>query len=408
MKRLLTNLIVILCTLSLLALSSCKKGEDGPSAPSGTQTLIFYLAGTSLSLYYYNNISAIKEALRKGNYPNSRVILVFQHGEKKTTNIIELVAENSLCEEKTLSTIALPDRMNADALSDIFKEIMRIAPATTYSLAIGSHGTGWTPMDAEPSFSAISIAGEYSPQMERYWERTGDQMTRFLGETSNPQNAFDINVLSAAIKRAEINLNYILFDACFMANVESAYELRNSARYLIGSVCEIMGAGFPYNLVLPHMLTNNGSGFDIHGICSTFHNFYYKEYGYSGSVSAIDCTQLDALAVEMRNIKKSEAKEYNLDDIQSYEGKTNHIFFDLMDYVDKSCADEAAKASFREQLERTVVAKYTLETFYSAFGTHGTHPITSYCGLSTSCPTTVFRNYYEGTDWYRDTLAPEE
>ena len=46
-------------------------------------------------------------------------------------------------------------------------------------------------------------------------------------------------------------LDYILFDACLMATVEVAWELRNVCDYLAVSPCEIPAAGFDFrNLVI--------------------------------------------------------------------------------------------------------------------------------------------------------------
>ena len=148
MRLLLRHITLIICLVSLLA-TSCNNRNTSEQKEQ-TQTIIFYFAGTSLTFYYYKNISAIKEALRKDIKGNSRVMLFFQQGEKKSAEIIELTYNNGACEEQKLDIHTLPQQMDADNLSHYLKEIMRHAPADTYSLIIGSHGTGWIPIGAQP------------------------------------------------------------------------------------------------------------------------------------------------------------------------------------------------------------------------------------------------------------------
>lgn len=399
MKRLLKQITLLAIAFTLLASSACNPTPEPKDEK--TQTLIFYFAGTDLTFYFYRNISAIKEALRKDIKGNSRVMLFFQQGEKKSAEIIELTYANGLCEEHKLSTYTLPEQMDAENLSKILSEIMRLAPADTYNLLIGSHGLGWIPMDGSPYTSLIGSTERL--HTESYWQRTGDEMTRFIGEERNPENAFDITTLAEAIELTGTRMDYILFDACFMANVESAYDLRNATRYIVGSVCEIMGAGFPYTDALPHLLKDGGATNDLDGACRAFNAFYDDNYGYSGSISLIDCTQLDALAREMKKVNEGAQRAFNLDELQFYEGQEQHIFFDLGDYVEKMSDDEALKTAFTEQLNRTVVKRYTLDKYYSAYGFSGKYDITSYSGLNTSAPSRVYVDDYKQTAWYKAT-----
>ena len=399
MKQLIKYINLFTCAL-LLCFTSCEKIDD-TSEGNQTQTLIFYFAGTDLTFYFYKNISAIKEALRQDIKGDSRVILFFQQGEKNSAEIIELTYKNGLCEEQKLAVHDLPKQMDADNLSFFLKEIMRHAPSDKYNLIIGSHGLGWIPMGATPDGSAASL--KRTSEKDSFWQQTGNMQTRFIGETGNPQNAFDIPILAQAIEKTGVQFEYILFDACFMANVESAYDLRNSAKYIVGSVCEIMGAGFPYNTVLPYLLQNRGTSYNLDSVCQAFNTFYHDNYSYSGSISVINCTELEALANAMKQVNLGATRSYDLDQIQFYEGQSRHVFFDLGDYVEKMCDDEELKSAFTDQLDRTVEVRYTLNKFYSAYGKSGKYDITSYSGLNTSAPAIVYTSDYSQTSWYKAT-----
>ena len=112
---------------------------------------------------------------------------------------------------------------------------------------------------------------------------------------------------------------------------------------------------------------------------------------------------MDGLAQAMKRVNNAEKKEYKQSNIQTYEGLSPHVFFDLGDYVDKMCADEEVKRAFNDQLNRTVLSKYTLDTFLSMYGTSGKYRVNVFTGMNTSAPSPLYRSAYEQTAWYQAT-----
>ncbi len=405
----LTVLTLLLATL--LAVPSCEK-KDRPDT-STPHTLIFYFTGTQLSYYFYRNISAAKDAVRQNIKGNSRVVCFFQHTDKTKADLIELAYVDGSCEEKVLATYDLPQQMDEESLSFFFNEIVRSAPADSYGLVMAGHALAWIPVDAAPDTQSLrraagtATAGHVAQSGDDFWRKAqSDIVTRHFGEkySDTQSNMFDIATLSSALASTGVKFDYILFDACFMANVESVYDLRGNADYIIGAPCEILGDGFPYQNVLPYLLHNGGRSHDLPQVCKTFHDQYASKYGYSGSVALIDCAQIDALAEIMKKINSGATKDYDRDEIQTFEGQSRHVFYDLGDYVDKMCDDPALKAEFDAQMDRTVPCKYTLDSFWSNYGSQsGRYPITVFSGLSTSAPSTVYRDDYAETSWYKAT-----
>lgn len=401
MKQLIRNiaLLVVIC----IAFVGCEPKPHEDKTPP--QTIIFYMAGTHLGSYFRVNRDAVKSALNYNIQGRSRVV-VFYHTGKSDAELMEYYFQDGLCQEKVLATYTLPAQMTATEMGYIFSDIVGRTPSKSHSLIIGSHGLGWIPIGAEPESSAAYLGTKKKADVlthEELWERKGDIMTRYLGEDSCPQNRFDVTDLAQALTSANVKMEYILFDACFMGNVESIYDLRNNAKYIIGSPCEIMGAGFPYAKIMPELLKSNGATYDLDAVCRQFNEDYAKNPGYSGTVALIDCSQMDGLAQAMKRVNNANKKEYRPNDIQAYEGQSSHIFFDLGDYVDKMCADEVAKSAFNEQLNRAVVSKYTLDSFLSMYGTTGKYKINIFTGMNTSAPASVYRSAYEQTAWYKAT-----
>ena len=95
--------------------------------------------------------------------------------------------------------------------------------------------------------------------------------------------------------------------------------------------------------------------------------------------------------------------------MQTYEGQTHHLFFDISEWCDVAGQDDTAKAEFHAQLEKTVIAKYSLDSFYSAYGTYGTYPINLdiYSGVTTSAPSSVHLRKWKESNWYKDVWPTE-
>lgn len=403
---------LFLVGIIIFTLPSCSKNKEEPAAIATPQTLLFYFVGTDLDQrggHLRNNRKAIKAALNYNIQGNSRVILFHQNGQKKQGDIVEMQYKNGLCEESVLATVTLPEQMNATELGNIFSQMMQFAPADRYSLIIGSHGKGWIPIGASPESSAGATVKDGKMHLlthEDLWQQKGDVVTRFLGDDNNPENNFNVTTLAQAIASTGKKMEYILFDACFMANVESLYDLRHSAKYIAASACEIMGAGFPYMDILPLMLQNNGTTYDLPRICETYYLDYKDDVHYpSGAIALIECSQLDALAKAMKAVNAAKQKNYRVENLQSFERMQNHIFFDLGDYVDNMCDDSAVKEAFNKQLNQTVIKKYTPEKFYSAYPwqNSGICELNKFCGISTSAPSILYRSDYEQTSWYKAT-----
>ena len=397
-------------TLTLTATSHATKKikvvQYGTPPKEVNHTLMFVFMGTSLNRYFNTNIEDVEKAIETGILGNANRVLFFRQDTPQKGHISELCYDpttKSCNERRVEDNIALPStQLTPDILASYINTMIAEAPAQRYGIVLAGHGTAWLTREAVENAKSVST---FSTSSSVWTPAPGAEVTRAYGEKNNVH--FNITELAAAIDQLDAKLDYILFDACFMSNIEAIYDLRNSANYIIASPCEIMGRGFPYERTLPYLFMDNGMSTDYIKAAESFHKYYRDEYtntARSGSIAVIDCHQITTLADATKNVLKSmKTGFYNRNSLQSYEGQSPHHFFDFGEWIDFIATDSEALEEFNTQLAKTVIAKYTLETFYSAYGSYGTHDINLdvYSGITTSAPTEAYiYSYMCQTDWY--------
>ena len=367
-----------------------------------SHTLMFYFFGTSLSRYFKTNIEDAKAAIKEGALgSHNRVIYLLQTG-KSTAHIKEIcyLSSNNECIERDLETIRLDATLiTPDDIAANIAKMAEYAPADRYGIVMAGHGQGWITREVLNGSGGIS---SFSVTHDVWQPAVGAEVTRALGEDNVQVNPSEI---AEAIDKSGVALDYILFDACFMSNIEAAYDLRDATNYIIASPCEIMGKGFPYHRTLPHLFANNGNATDYIRAAESYYIFYRDEYNNNsrcGSVAVYNCAEIEALAKTTKRIVASAKSDYDKSKLQTYEGQSKHQFYDFGQWVNVVATDEAAIAAFNAQLENTVIAKFSLPSFYSAYGSYGTYPIDLdiYSGVTTSAPSEAYPNDWRKTNWY--------
>ncbi len=234
----------------------------------------------------------------------------------------------------------------------------------------------------------------------------GAKTTRSFGDTGYE---LDITELAAALEAQRFRFDYLIFDDCFMANIETLYDLRHAVDYIVASPCEVMGDGFPYDRIVPHLFEGNGVLSGLEKACWEFWNLYENDwqstiaYEQSGCISLAVTAQLDALATEMRGIKDKK-QAFDINALQYYKGNVTKLFYDLEHYVTLCCSDPDAVNGFKAQMELAFPESYRHHTasFYSAYDRRN-HTINYYSGVSGSDLSTTYAAENRQTNWYRDT-----
>lgn len=393
MKR----LFVLIMAATLLI--SCHDKNTYKEQDTAVQTLLMYFPwsgdGQDLTDHFHTNIEDMKTVVAAGLPEGCRVLVFFMTSGTKG-ELYELVRKGNQVEREVYCTYDYPAITTVDGIATIFRDMKRFAPAPRYAMSIGCHGMAWM-----PATNAIG-RGEAGREAElEYWQGNGP-LTRWFGGTSEEYRT-EIKTLAEAIRGEGIVFDYILFDDCYMASVEVAYELRDVAHHLIGSTSEIMGVGFPYADMGRCMVGE----VDYMGICEAFYSFYMSYIYPYGTISVTITKELEGLATVMKRINAVSAplSAAERDEIQVLDGYTYTRFFDMGDYVRRYCKDAALLAEFEAQFEKVVPSLYRRHTpmFYS--GTNGTTKINTFSGITTSDPS-VSKEVLaaiETTSWWQAT-----
>ena len=400
----LSKLLFLACVFAFpLILSSCNddEPEDNPGIPGYTepakQTLLMYMPWSGGGRMYQcllDNILSFEKAIEKNRGTDGNALLVFISSDKNLSNLIRIYYENGKCHRDTLKQydFSTCDYTKAEGITSIINDAMEAAPAEQYAMAIGCHGTGWIPAGTNVGTRSSRMRMQVQPR----------QLTRFFGTGDGGDKTYqtDITTLADGIMNAGVKMKYILFDDCYMSNIEIAYDLKNVTNYLIASTCEIMLAGMPYAEIGIDLLKNN-----FNNVVNKFYEYYSNYSTPCGTIGVTDCREVENMAYIMRKINETcPDLPCDVTALQDLDGYENTIFFDFGDYVSHLYIDPSLADAFNNQLERLVPYKAHTETYYSMY-TGKRHPINTFSGITISDPSVnrSISNVKTQTNWYRDT-----
>ena len=380
MKRVL-NSVVLLMT-AIIFIVGCSPEEPAPKPPTPDEqqpqplteshTLMIIMQGNNgLAEFMDSNLQRIITAYYDVPTDVGRILIFYDRGNY--TRLTELymddgMAKQRLIEEYPTST----STVDKEFLAGVINRMKEVAPADSYGLIMSSHGGGWVPADLYD----VYLLGEDSRAAAR---------PLFYGQ--DDYDCMEIPDLVDALDQTRFK--YIIFDACFMGNVEGLYDMRNAADYIIASPTEILGAGFPYESFIPMLFERTDH--KLKEVCEAYMDFYADS---SGTISLIDCSKMDALAEAMRSVY-SEAESVDVSQVQAYDDFPYHLYFDLGHYV-MNVATESTLKKFNTALDDVVVYKGHTQTFFTVTGDEDAYiPINHYSGLSCyilqtdDCPNTA-------------------
>ena len=409
---------LFICMISLaMTFTGCSEEAFDTDSVNKQTILVFYpwtgsKSNTGLLGYLQNNIDSICDGIidRKG-LNNSRV-LVFLSDKYNHSTLYDLQynATTKSVDRVPLKEYEGTSYASAEGFADILNEVKTQADALNYALIVGVHGCGWTyasdwsryPYYARPS---VTRPRDNNFSGIQFGPDPNAPLTRFFGSVSLAENAMDISTLAEGIRESGLKMQYILFDACYMSNIETAYELKDVTNYMIASGSEIMAAGLPYRSMWSYL---NSATPNYSSIVSTSVNFYKNNSSAPFcNLAAIDCRQVEKLASVMKDINAEYqlSASVSLDSIQHLDGFRPHLFYDLETYVDSLRPSGYLLDQFKNQLKLTIKASDHTEEAYTCIYSSDSFKIKNYCGITISDPSqhSVAIKGREKTGWWKAT-----
>lgn len=400
MQKKLTSLLILLATLFIVG---CHEDVPAPyPVPKNlpNKTIFVYMPWSAArnnetgSLYnnFLQNIEDIEAAIEAEKGLGRNKLMVFIATSANHAALIEVkYAANGRCQRDTLQHFDshnMPAYTTANGLASLLSKVKVEAPAKQYALIVGCHGTGWL-----------------------FSEGKSRARTRYFGG-SDRYFQTNIPTLAAAIEQAKMRMQFVMFDDCYMSNVEVAYEMRHATDYLIGCCSEIMAYGMPYKNIWKHLTQPKPNYKEV---VNEFHNFYLNYKWPYGNIGVTDCSKVEEVAARMKTINAATANNAKLidwKDIQRLDGYEKTIFFDMGDYVNKLCNTPETQSMAREMqtaLAQLVPYKSTTKYIYTALEQLNTQTIfvNAYSGITISDPTqSDFENALttkRETSWWKAT-----
>jgi len=356
--------------------------------------LIYMAADNSLSDISQTNIT---EIVTNAAVPSDHALFVYIDRKNQGAFLIRAKTRNSILILDTLQRYGDVNSMEPQLLSQVIGQARDECPAKTYGLLLWSHGTGWLPRGLYGEIPQYPIKPlslitpfEYDITDPAY------PRTKTFGQDGTTE--MEISGLVTALQN--YHHDYICFDACLMADIQTYYQLRDACDYIMGSPAEIIDTGYPYNKLTSALFPYKGLS-SLTALCDAFYDKYNSKTGYnrSGTISLVRTDRISGLAQAFKTLVKNggvDPQGLNRTDLQTYDRLTEHVFWDI-DQMAGLLGNATDYAQFRTELEKTVVYKKTTEKFI-------TIPINHFSGLAAYLPTTVLprtQSAFRSSSWNR-------
>lgn len=398
----------ILPALMLLScFCSCKKVTgDLPVYEEKNRTILIYMVGNNnLAANAVSNL----EQLKQGYIPQEDGnLIVYYHTTTTGPSLLHITKENDggvLVD--TVYRFPSTNSATTSALISAMNVTKTLYPAKEYGLMLWSHATGWLPEGYynNPTRARSYMEDAYASIIkmdQELLERSATRLSSRIASASGSTRSFgsedgvEIEIPDLA-STLPYKLSFILFDACLMGGIETAYELKENTDYIMFCPTEILARGYPYSKIMSHLFEPTA---DLVGAAEEVYNYYATDANTPYvTISLVETSALDEVAAQARilfDAYRENIETITLSDIQPYFRNNNHWFYDLGSFM-KTLAGENAASPFIAALNNAVIYKAATDRFLSI-----TIDKSKFYGISTYIPkhaNETLDSYYTQYKW---------
>lgn len=258
--------------------------------PKSQWTILVYIAA-------HNNLDllgkrSLNQILSVGSTSEIRLAALYDHPNGATRFIVGQSGNTGI--EESLGSF---DSGDPDALLTTIQWAFEQCPAEHYGLVLWSHGSGWRPEDLLRI--ARQVRGDAKISDKEAKDRSNGMqgttlfrttLAHILRHSTTAERAicFDDgschSLDTLELDRVLRNINTLIgqpldllgLDACVMATVEIAYQLRQSVHYLVASEELVPGYSWPYDTILSEIKITPGiSACDFAKLIVRHYSDYY-------------------------------------------------------------------------------------------------------------------------------------
>lgn len=318
--------------------SSCHHHDElSKILPVANRTVLVYIAGeNSLSSYIRSELIELRDGSK--GIGNNHLVVYVDAADKSHMPYLIRIQEGA-----TVDSISFdydPISSDPNAMLDILTQVSTYYPAKDYGLVLWGHASGWLLED--------SVNTPSSSRTFRGYGVDNGRNENLIGQGADKGKWMNMNTLAKVLKTWNMPISFIFADCCQFQCIESAYELRQCANYIIGSPAEIPGVGAPYRSVTKAFFYKS----------SDFYADIAKRYfeqivdGCRVPISVIKCKELDNLAAATNKIMHTFAASLgnnpNMSGRIYYKGNNTKpaekVMYDMNDFM----LHEAASGDYNE------------------------------------------------------------
>ena len=263
-------------------------------------------------------------------------------------------------------------------LTDVLTRVKNLYPSESYALVLSSHGWGWLTgsMAGEEETSAASAS--YRGFGLDVGE-DGDMSTNYTA-SGYMGDVMDDKEIAQAVSDADIHLDYLFFDACIMQTVETAYELRDIADYIVAAPIMTSGYGAYYRDMMRDAFFEYPTDDEtIKALVDTYYydavendttKAYYEASGCGVVYSIVKTSELEALAAATSKVLDealSHSYATQLDNLMngyiSFYMTGYPDFYDIGIAMHELLSDDSYN-TWRADLDACVIYQLATDTYY--------------------------------------------
>lgn len=378
------------CCVLLLSFAwlftACESEDEQPPIPRD-RVLLVYMGGDSdakTSWEVTEKTNALCAAWK--NSLEGRLLIYQDDASESPPRLLEIVAENGVNVQKVLQTYEEENSASKEVFARVIREVQALYPVSSYGLLLFSHASGWLPEGRLTSPRSSGVDGR----------------SIVIDGKDEGRNEMELVDFAAAIP--DHTFDFIIFEACLMAGIEVAYELKDKTDYILASSAEIVSPGFTdiYEKLLHYLYepTVNLAGFG-----KTAFNYINNLTGDARS-STLSLIKTSAVAPLVTYVH--EHCDYSLaNELSVYQNfyRSGYLFFDFGQYYTSLLGTQAEKGELSRLINDCVVWKAATPTFMMGYGGF---PIREHSGLTTYITQErypVLNDAYAELSWQADFIS---